>query len=93
MPHPGSPAEPHDPAPSSHTQALMGCPGFGNGLFKRHPFPDSDICIEDRRTVTLSSALTTQLQLQRCIEQDNRYILLVNWKILEAHTEGFRLST
>lgn len=31
-------------------------------------------------------------QLQRCIEQDNRYILLVNWQTLEAHTEGFRLS-
>jgi heme-degrading monooxygenase HmoA len=31
-------------------------------------------------------------ELQRCIEQDGRYLLLIRWKTLEAHTEGFRLS-
>lgn len=31
-------------------------------------------------------------QLQRCIEVGNRYILLVNWQSLEAHTQGFRGS-
>lgn len=31
-------------------------------------------------------------QLQRGIETKNRYILLVNWETLEAHTEGFRKS-
>ena len=31
-------------------------------------------------------------QLQRCIEVPNRYILLVNWQSLEAHTIGFRGS-
>ncbi|HXQ36512.1 MAG TPA: antibiotic biosynthesis monooxygenase [Anaerolineales bacterium] len=31
-------------------------------------------------------------QLQRCIEKQNRYILLVNWETLEAHTIGFRGS-
>lgn len=31
-------------------------------------------------------------QLQRCLELDNRYILLVRWDSLEAHTEGFRQS-
>jgi heme-degrading monooxygenase HmoA len=30
--------------------------------------------------------------LKRCIEQPNRYILLVNWTDLEAHTIGFRQS-
>jgi heme-degrading monooxygenase HmoA len=30
--------------------------------------------------------------LKRCIEQPNRYILLVNWTDLEAHTVGFRQS-
>jgi len=29
-------------------------------------------------------------QLQRCIEIPNRYILLVQWESLEAHTVGFR---
>ena len=31
-------------------------------------------------------------QLQRSIEQQNRYILLVNWETLEDHTIGFRGS-
>jgi len=31
-------------------------------------------------------------QLQRCIEKNNRYILLVNWETLEDHTVGFRES-
>ena len=31
-------------------------------------------------------------QLQRCLEKENRYILLVNWETLEDHTEGFRGS-
>ena len=31
-------------------------------------------------------------QLQRCLETQNRYILLVNWDTLEAHTVGFRGS-
>ncbi|WGL16244.1 antibiotic biosynthesis monooxygenase [Microbulbifer bruguierae] len=31
-------------------------------------------------------------QLQKCLEKDNRYILLVNWEKLEDHTEGFRKS-
>ena len=32
-------------------------------------------------------------QLQRCIEKQNRYILLVQWETLEAHTVGFRGSS
>lgn len=31
-------------------------------------------------------------QLQRCMENRNRYILLVNWNKLEDHTIGFRGS-
>lgn len=31
-------------------------------------------------------------QLQRCIEKENRYLLLVQWETLESHTEGFRCS-
>ncbi|MES9904559.1 MAG: antibiotic biosynthesis monooxygenase [Sedimenticola sp.] len=31
-------------------------------------------------------------QLQRCIENSSRYILLVSWESLEAHTLGFRGS-
>ena len=31
-------------------------------------------------------------QLQRCVENESRYILLVNWETLEDHTKGFRNS-
>ncbi|MCL1467095.1 antibiotic biosynthesis monooxygenase family protein [Argonema galeatum] len=31
-------------------------------------------------------------ELQRCIETENRYILLVRWERLEDHTVGFRQS-
>src|SRR5688500_10453839 len=32
------------------------------------------------------------LELQKCIEQPNRYALLVRWAKLEDHTIGFRQS-
>lgn len=31
--------------------------------------------------------------LQRCIEDPHKYILLVQWDTLESHTIGFRQST
>lgn len=31
-------------------------------------------------------------ELQKCIEEDHKYILLVQWEKLEDHTEGFRGS-
>lgn len=31
-------------------------------------------------------------ELQKCLEQPQRYILLVQWQTLEAHTIGFRQS-
>jgi heme-degrading monooxygenase HmoA len=32
------------------------------------------------------------LELQRCLEAGDRYVLLVGWERLEDHTEGFRGS-
>ena len=31
-------------------------------------------------------------ELQKCVETDHRYLLLVRWQTLEDHTEGFRQS-
>ena len=31
-------------------------------------------------------------ELLRCVERQNQYILLVHWRSLEDHTEGFRKS-
>jgi heme-degrading monooxygenase HmoA len=32
------------------------------------------------------------LELQRCVEKPDQYLLLVRWETLKAHTEGFRGS-
>ena len=32
------------------------------------------------------------IEVRRCIETVNRYLLLVTWNTLEDHTEGFRKS-
>ena len=31
-------------------------------------------------------------ELKRCVEKPNRYLLLVRWRTLKDHTEGFRQS-
>ncbi|WP_025743323.1 antibiotic biosynthesis monooxygenase family protein [Aquimarina pacifica] len=31
--------------------------------------------------------------LKKCIEENNKYVLLVNWETIEDHTIGFREST
>ncbi len=31
-------------------------------------------------------------ELQKCIEKENKYILIVRWNTIEDHTEGFRKS-
>ncbi|MCW3091123.1 MAG: antibiotic biosynthesis monooxygenase [Ferruginibacter sp.] len=31
-------------------------------------------------------------QFQKCLEQENRYVLLIRWETLEDHTIGFRES-
>ncbi len=31
-------------------------------------------------------------ELQKCLEMDGRYLLLVRWETLEDHTKGFRQS-
>jgi heme-degrading monooxygenase HmoA len=32
------------------------------------------------------------IELRRCVETINRYLLLVTWETLQDHTEGFRKS-
>jgi len=50
------------------------------------------------RDFAIASALISSIdgyishQLQRCIEKPNRYILLVQWQTLTAHTIGFRTA-
>ncbi len=47
-----------------------------------------------RKAQTIISGMEGYIShdLRRCMEKPNRYILLVNWKTLEAHAIGFRNS-
>jgi heme-degrading monooxygenase HmoA len=44
------------------------------------------------RTIIASMNGYAGLELQRCLETPNRYLLLVRWHSLEDHTVGFRRS-
>ena len=58
--------------------------------------PGQEVAFE--RDFAEASALISSIdgyvshELQLCIEKSSRYILLVRWKTLKAHTEGFRNS-
>ena len=53
---------------------------------------DFELAFEKAQRIISSMHGYVSHQLQRCIENQTRYILLVNWTSLEAHTEGFRES-
>jgi heme-degrading monooxygenase HmoA len=44
------------------------------------------------KSIISAAAGFRSLRLGRCVEQNNRYLLLVEWDHLEDHTEGFRGS-
>ena len=53
---------------------------------------DFEIAFAEASSLIASTAGYRSHQLQRCLEKQNRYILLVHWETLEAHTVGFRGS-
>jgi len=46
----------------------------------------------EARTIISASPGFGGMELQRCLEIPNQYILLVRWASLEDHTVGFRQS-
>ena len=46
----------------------------------------------EARPIIASMRGFVSLELQRCLEAPNRYVLLVRWERLEDHTVGFRQS-
>lgn len=45
------------------------------------------------RIILLASPTAHSAVLSRCVEDRSRYLLLVEWDTLEAHTEDFRGSS
>jgi heme-degrading monooxygenase HmoA len=51
---------------------------------------ESAFRVAERIIATASGYISHELQ--RCLETENQYILLVRWQRLEDHTKGFRGS-
>ena len=54
--------------------------------------PDFERAFAEAKAFIASMPGFESLRLHRGIEQSNRYLLLVVWRRLEDHTEGFRRS-
>jgi heme-degrading monooxygenase HmoA len=53
---------------------------------------DFEAAFAEARGIIASMPGFVSLRLSRCIENESRYLLLVEWETLEAHTVGFRGS-
>ena len=51
-----------------------------------------ELAFAKAQTIIIGMSGYLSHQLQRCIENPNRYLLLVNWQTLEDHQVGFRES-
>lgn len=51
-----------------------------------------EINFKKAESIILSMQGYISHQLRKCIEQDDKYILLVNWETIEDHEIGFRQS-
>lgn len=54
--------------------------------------PDFEAAFAEAQVIISSMSGYLRHELQRCVETPARYLLLVWWKDLESHTEGFRGS-
>ncbi|WP_293750139.1 antibiotic biosynthesis monooxygenase [uncultured Paraglaciecola sp.] len=51
-----------------------------------------ELAFEQAQNIIMSKKGYISHCLQKCIEKDNRYLLMVQWQTLEDHTIGFRQS-
>ena len=51
-----------------------------------------EAAFEEAQEIIAASPGYLSHELKRCLENENRYLLLVQWETLEAHTVGFRES-
>ena len=60
--------------------------------FQRNVEAEFETAFRQASIIISSMAGYISHQLQHCVENNSRYILLVNWRSLEDHTVGFRTS-
>ncbi|NBA76659.1 antibiotic biosynthesis monooxygenase [Emticicia sp. ODNR4P] len=51
-----------------------------------------EAALEQAKLVIAQASGFINITVQKCVEQNNRYILLIHWQTLEDHTIGFRES-
>lgn len=51
-----------------------------------------EVAFAQAKSIISSSPGFSSLRLMRCVERPSRYLLLVEWESLTAHTEDFRGS-
>jgi heme-degrading monooxygenase HmoA len=54
--------------------------------------PAFELAINEALPLIKATPGFIDLEVRPCLEEPNRYVLLVQWETLEAHTEGFRGS-
>jgi heme-degrading monooxygenase HmoA len=54
--------------------------------------PEFETTFKQAQTIIASMPGYLSHELGRCVEADNQYLLLVRWRTLEDHTQGFRNS-
>ncbi len=54
---------------------------------------DFEAAFQQASSIIASSDGYLSHELHRCIEAQGKYLLLVKWETIEAHTIGFRSST
>ncbi|MEP5338466.1 MAG: antibiotic biosynthesis monooxygenase [Algibacter sp.] len=59
---------------------------------KKSLSPDFETSFQKAETIISSMKGYISHQLKKCVEQDDKYILLVNWETIEDHEIGFRKS-
>src|SRR5580704_146419 len=52
-----------------------------------------EAAMREARPLIEASPGVGRLELRRCVEAPNRYLLLVTWRTVEDHTQGFRQSS
>jgi len=53
---------------------------------------DFELAFKKAQTIISTQTGYISHELQKCLEHESRYILLVKWQKIEDHTQGFRGS-
>jgi|SRR5579871_1912345 len=59
---------------------------------KENESSDFENSFQEARNIIKKTKGYIEHELLKCMEEENKYLLIVRWQSLEDHTEGFRKS-